>query len=38
MKPSQPVVFVDAFTKTKYGGNPAAVCIIDEYHWKEKFG
>jgi len=31
MKPSQPVVFVDAFTKTKYGGNPAAVCIIDEY-------
>ena len=27
---SLPVVQVDAFSSTPYGGNPAAVCVLDE--------
>ncbi|MHA6484795.1 PhzF family phenazine biosynthesis protein [Paenibacillus sp. strain BS8-2] len=26
----RPIYIADAFTKTRYGGNPAAVCLVDE--------
>lgn len=27
---SRPIYIVDAFTKVRFGGNPAAVCLVDE--------
>lgn len=27
---NRPIYIVDAFTKKRYGGNPAAVCLVDE--------
>jgi PhzF family phenazine biosynthesis protein len=27
---SRPIYVVDAFTRTRYGGNPAAVCIVED--------